>query len=138
MGVGQDLNLIRLSASPTSLPLDQGQNRKLPVHLFLNHKKTGQKNPTTHFLNLMKPPGQHLHQQVVQKHIQLTKEHTIFHNTSQGQGETPSLSLTFIVHQNQDQGQNLPVGPKFNSIDQIIQLHNQSRGNFQTLSVSLL
>ena len=118
MGVGQNLNLFRLSASPTSLPLDQGQGqgRNLPVHQFLNHKKTGKRNPTTHFLNLMKPPGQHLHRQVVQKHIQLTKEHTIFHNTSQGQGETPShrLSLTFIVHQNHDQGQNLPVGPKFN------------------------
>ena len=117
MGVGQDLNLIRLSASPTSLPLDQGQNRKLPVHQFLNHKKTGQKNPTTHFLNLMKPPGQHLHQQVVQKHIQLTKEHTIFNNRSQGEGQTPSHRhkdhhMTFIVHQGQ--GQNLPVGPKFN------------------------
>ena len=106
MGVGQDLNLIRLSASPTG----QGQGRNLPVHQFLNHKKSDQ---TTHFLNLMKPPGQ----QVVQKHIQLTKEHTIFRNTSQGQ--TPSHHhkdhhMTFIVHQNHDQGQNLPVGLEFN------------------------
>ena len=52
MGVGQDLNLFRLSASPTSLPLGQGQGqgqcRNLPVHQFLNHKKTGKRNPTTH------------------------------------------------------------------------------------------
>ena len=67
----------------------------------------------------MKPPGQHLHRQVVQKHIQLTKEHTIFNNTSQGEGQTPSHRhkdhrMTFIVHQDQGQGQNLPVSPKFN------------------------